>query len=820
MGGEQYSVVFSGELHDGATLPGVKTQLAAKFNLNPKQVERLFSAQHIRVRKSVGLDEAQKFKLAFESTGAVCRLLKEQPSTNKAVTEKQPANNQPQAGVKAAPNPAANITPQFLSNQFKGNILSIRPGLRYRAGLVATAFAILLLPLIYMTLIACIGWATGWHVVHNIQWFSSGNLVIKLFGYVTLLIMGVTTCLFLLKPFFFSRRTHYNELELKPQKEPLLYEFVNQIADLVHAPRPEVIVVNMQVNAAASYYEMSGKSKRATLILGMPLFAGFDMRQLAGVLAHEFGHFSQGWGMRATYLIRVINYRFYRAVYERDALDHKLEELTRSEHDWLQIPFRFAKVGVEAQRGLLARLLWLAEAISQHMLREMEFDADRYEVQLAGSDHFRETSFKMRLLHHTFNAVMSDLSEMWEERRLVDDLPALIVKKANEHEKEWRPDIEQEMQESTATIFDSHPGDIHRIQRAEESRAEGIFHLTLPARHLLKEYDRLVKLATIRFYRGDLGLSIEENQLVSPQRAKSSIEQLNKRTETLENYFREFFTPWHCTKLSRLDDIEALPEQDRKQRLQELVAKLRHAMPDISHMKQQYEKLWEDMPSAHLQLVTSQANIPSPYDEPRRGPGFSELKSSEAKIINQHTDCEEVMAERLALSLQGHIQQQSDKQKAKELVTHLLDFQISLYGIQDAWHQLYLEKSTLNTLMEITRLAEENKAKKFIVPEQVIDARLRYIRINLTKIERNLEQVIYPFQRADGWVSAMKHFEEMIPSPTGNAVNDALARASVLVDNLPDLNRKVMGMLAMMATRYETALGVDPIRIQLAKNMT
>ena len=73
MSGEQYSVVFSGELHDDATLPGVKKQLAEKFNLKPNQVERLFSAQQVRVRKCVGLDEAQKFKTLFESTGAVCR---------------------------------------------------------------------------------------------------------------------------------------------------------------------------------------------------------------------------------------------------------------------------------------------------------------------------------------------------------------------------------------------------------------------------------------------------------------------------------------------------------------------------------------------------------------------------------------------------------------------------------------------------------------------------------------------------------------------------------------------------------------------------
>jgi Zn-dependent protease with chaperone function len=34
------------------------------------------------------------------------------------------------------------------------------------------------------------------------------------------------------------------------------------------------------------------------LVIGLPLAAGMSMRQVAGVLAHEFGHFAQGAGMR------------------------------------------------------------------------------------------------------------------------------------------------------------------------------------------------------------------------------------------------------------------------------------------------------------------------------------------------------------------------------------------------------------------------------------------------------------------------------------------------------------------------------------------
>jgi Zn-dependent protease with chaperone function len=41
-------------------------------------------------------------------------------------------------------------------------------------------------------------------------------------------------------------------------------------------------------------------------------------QELSEVLAHEFGHFSQGFGMRATYLIRSVNFWFTKVVYHRD----------------------------------------------------------------------------------------------------------------------------------------------------------------------------------------------------------------------------------------------------------------------------------------------------------------------------------------------------------------------------------------------------------------------------------------------------------------------------------------------------------------------
>ena len=88
--------------------------------------------------------------------------------------------------------------------------------------------------------------------------------------------------------------------------EPVLFEFVNHLCGIVGAPQPTQIDVTNDVNAAASFESglLTVVALRLKLTIGLPLVAGMTLRQFTGVLAHEFGHFSQGTGMRLTYVIR------------------------------------------------------------------------------------------------------------------------------------------------------------------------------------------------------------------------------------------------------------------------------------------------------------------------------------------------------------------------------------------------------------------------------------------------------------------------------------------------------------------------------------
>ena len=111
---------------------------------------------------------------------------------------------------------------------------------------------------------------------------------------------------------------------------------------------PKRIDLDCQLNAAAGFRRgfASLFGNDLVLVIGVPLVASFNVREFAGVIAHEFGHFTQGFGMRLSYIVRSINGWFARVVYERDAWDMLLESWAMEAEDWrMMIVVNLARLG-------------------------------------------------------------------------------------------------------------------------------------------------------------------------------------------------------------------------------------------------------------------------------------------------------------------------------------------------------------------------------------------------------------------------------------------------------------------------------------------
>jgi hypothetical protein len=397
---------------------------------------------------------------------------------------------------------------------FTGVIVPARAGFLYNAGLAIVAFAMVLLPAIYIALIGLTALGVYYHLTHD-AWLLGvrSGWIYWVILYLGPVVVGSILVFFMVKPFFAHPQKEAETLSLDPAKEPVLFRFVEKICQLVQAPIPSRIDVDCQVNASARLRHGLW-SKDLVLTIGMPLAAGLDMRQFGGVLAHEFGHFTQGAGMRLTYLIRKINLWFARVVYERDSWDLKLDESARTADFRIKIVLQTARGSVWLTRRILWALMHAGHAISCFMLRQMEYDADSYEAKLAGSDTFESTIERLPVLSVAMQFALEDLRRSWVSSRLAEDLPLLIDHKATSLPAEVHQQLAAARASTKTGWFQTHPCDTDRIRAARRLNEPGIFRMTQPAARLFADFNALSRTVTRHQYEKHFGLEFAEENLI------------------------------------------------------------------------------------------------------------------------------------------------------------------------------------------------------------------------------------------------------------------------------------------------------------------
>ena len=206
---------------------------------------------------------------------------------------------------------------QQIEKQLTESIPRQRVSLAYRIGLAMTAAFMLMLPLVYLCLV---GLAVYLTYVYAFETFPSlltqtpvrgrrGGFAIIL--YFSPILIGCIAVVFMIKPLFMTlvMSGAMRERSISCEAEPILFSLVDRICDVIGAPKPSRINVDASANASASVNNgIKGLFRRElVLTIGVPLVTCLSVRQLAGVLAHEFGHFSHGMGMRANMIIGAIN---------------------------------------------------------------------------------------------------------------------------------------------------------------------------------------------------------------------------------------------------------------------------------------------------------------------------------------------------------------------------------------------------------------------------------------------------------------------------------------------------------------------------------
>ncbi|MBB3181972.1 M48 family metallopeptidase [Variovorax sp. Sphag1AA] len=203
---------------------------------------------------------------------------------------------------------------------------------------------------------------------------------------------------FMLKALVFVRRGELAGLtEITAAEQPKLFAFLYRLADEARAPRPAKVYLSLRVNAAV-FYDLSLLNfilpSKKHLEIGLPLVNMLSVSEFKAVLAHEFGHFAQRSMAvgRWVYLAQQIAAHI---VAKRDGLDRFLQGLSRTDVRiaWIGWLFSLLVWAIRSVTDSMFRLVVLAD---RALSREMEFQADRVSVSLAGSDALIDALYKLQ----------------------------------------------------------------------------------------------------------------------------------------------------------------------------------------------------------------------------------------------------------------------------------------------------------------------------------------------------------------------------------------------------------------------------------------
>ena len=791
---------------------------------DPVRVPRATAEAEVRP-ESDSADGSETYGLASETAGLVsARVRAAKAARVKTQPDPTPEGDRAVALPRTQPRVKKRSSAEILA-AFRGEIRPVRPTMLYRVWIVIIAVVMMILPMVYLALVVAVGYAVYWHAVHNVVIFQNvRNIRASLLLYGSPLAAGLVVLGFMLKPLFARSGKQSKVRQIDPNKEPLIVAFVDGVCQSVHAPTPSRIEVDCQVNASAHLASwVFSPSKELVLTIGLPLIEGLTLRQFTGVLAHEFGHFSQGAGMRLNVLIRSINRWFARVVYERDEWDEMLKGWFDGGNGAIIVVVLIARGAIWVTRRILWVLMHVGHLVSGFLSRQMEFDADRYQTRMVGATVFESTMLQVNELGYASNAAHSDLAESWRERRLPDDMSRLIQVKFTEFSDPLRTAIRDSALSAKTGRFDTHPCDAERIARAKAESTEGIFHLDGPATDLFRNFESLSRSTTFDYYRAVLGREVTKDQLYPVAEAI-----LNKEVER-EGYQaidRFFLGAWQLVQPIPLVDTYPKPPADPKAAKRRL-GELRRVMMAERSSNLAMAEYWGE---ANQQATHAEAALSLFKADKKVKPGVVHLSkatvgAAETALAAATTTTERAMAgfepfgtaaaERLGLAL-GLLELDIVVGRVPDGVV-LRDEARSLYPTAVVLGgRVVAELSqfvpAINALGFLINLYQAGKNDK---DQAMINALLRgtrHLHDRLTQIKWKIgDSVAYPFEHAHEGMTIGRF---LLPTlPDSQDVGGVVQTASETHDRLVDLHRRVLGRLTATAEAVERAIGLPPIEI-------
>jgi Zn-dependent protease with chaperone function len=715
----------------------------------------------------------------------------------------------------------AEIQSQIMRKFTAEAIPPIEATTNYNLAAFAVGLVMVVLLVIYLGMILFIGnlvidhFANNWTMMNSTR--GKGSFIALVF-YLGIGIVGLITLLFMIKPFFAKAHKESPEAPLTKEQEPILHAFIERVCRAVHAPMPRYIKVNMEPNAYASTGQglFSFTNSELTLCIGLPLVSGLTLQQFAGVLAHEFGHFSQSTGMRVSKLIRTISFWFARVVYERDIWDYRLESWAKDNDIRIGFIFYIAMGLIWVVRKVLWCLMMTGNLASGFLMRQMEYDADRHETRFSGSASFAKSQKRIGLLIISERGAEQDLYQFHRDGRWPDDWARLILVNLEQLKPEVLAKIEKYQNTNKTGFFDTHPSDTDRINSAMAEQAPGIFHDDGPATILFSDFDRLAKIKTKEFYESRIEKTIAPEKFISVDNMLEMQKAERTCYEALGRYFQGRFSSLRPLPWTEMNQLPVRTASEALEKLKEIRQQLFQALPNY------YVKYTEYRQTDSHWLELDQIIILLAVDERPRTGEFKLLVNNYTHAMqiqdNVHQqlaaqtkalrETEKLAIQRIWLALKlAEIPQVAERINDIERIRK--GTKVTLLAVQklhELWRDLLQFRQNYHMLGAlITRImngSQNDKARR-----QALE-RLGEIHRNIQKFLNELVTIEYPFDHADG----QKNLAQMVLGwmPEEGNIQQIYQAADELFDNMPEVTIRCLARLCYFVEQIETGLGLDP----------
>ena len=488
---KRYRVVSQGAVLSGKSEQDVLQSLI-NMKLKPEQAQALISRSLV-IKADLDNPKALQYVEAFSNAG-----LKVKIESYVDARAEQPS---PQDEAFA-----------LLEKTFSQPVAATAISREYQKSMGLALLSAVIAPAIYGALVALVVLALSWYVfsghselfgtigerAHNIR--PTSWLVFLLIP----VVFGGILLLFLLYPLW-PRGKVPSPYILDRKKNPKFYKLAEQMAHAIGVPAPEFIELIPDVNAAAGPVKgmVSLVQGKLRLVIGLSLVSGCTVQELVGIIAHEYGHFSQRKSMLVYAWINRVTRWLSECAHGQDFWHHRLEAWREKYDDVPAIYFTLLATDYALQgiRLLFSHLLDIHIKMTKKVSQQMEFDADLYEAKVVGSQCFRSNSLSLRKLsyadayvrHHNFEALDRD-------DKLLKNIPAAVEEIANRYSDDIMKKIEESLDDEQTEYWHSHPADIERIQHALQAQEPGILTCELPAKVLFNQFDQLCERSTMGLY--------------------------------------------------------------------------------------------------------------------------------------------------------------------------------------------------------------------------------------------------------------------------------------------------------------------------------